>query len=67
MALSEEKIKELVREKYGKTAKESGGCCEDGCCGGAPVLTDIEAFGRTLDYSDDDLAISKSDANLGLG
>lgn len=62
MALSEEKIRELVREKYGKTAKESGGCC-----GGAPVLTDIEAFGRTLDYSDDDLAISKGNANMGLG
>jgi SAM-dependent methyltransferase len=67
MALSEQKIKELVREKYGKTAKESGGCCEDSCCGGTPVLTDIEAFGGMLDYSDDDLAIGKGDANLGLG
>lgn len=62
MALSEQKIRELVREKYSKTAKESSGCCE-----GAPVLTDIEAFGRTLDYSDDDLALGKGEANLGLG
>jgi len=67
MALAEQKIRELVREKYGKTAKETGGCRGDSCCGGAAVPTDIEAFGGTLDYSDDDLAIGTGEANLGLG
>ncbi|QTA79668.1 Methyltransferase domain-containing protein [Desulfonema limicola] len=64
--LSERKIKDLVIEKYGKTAQNAG-CGDNCCCGSMPLLTNIEDIGRKLDYSADDLAIGKGEANLGLG
>jgi len=65
MELSEDKIKTMVREKYGNAAQNTG--CGDGCCGSAPVLMRIEDLGRKLGYSAEELALGKGEANLGLG
>jgi len=66
MELSEQKIKILVKEKYGKVAQNNG--CGDSCfCSPLPVLMRIEDLGRKLDYSAEELAMGKGEANLGLG
>lgn len=65
MHLSENNIKKMVKEKYGKTAQNSG--CADSCCYGSPSLVRIEDLGKKLGYSPEELAIGKDGANLGLG
>ncbi len=66
MELSEQKIKRLVREKYGNVAQNNGG--GDSCCGGgSPLLMKLEDLSRKLDYSAEELAMGKGEANLGLG
>jgi SAM-dependent methyltransferase len=64
MQLSENNIKKMVREKYSKTAQNSG--CADSCCG-SPSLVRIEDLGKKLDYSPEELAMGNGEANLGLG
>jgi len=66
MELSEQKIKILVKEKYGKVAQNTG-CGDSCCCSPSPVLMRIEDLGRKLDYSAEELAMGKGEANLGLG
>lgn len=66
MNLSEDKIKTLVREKYGNIAQNTG-CGDSCCCGDSLLLMRIEDLGRKLDYSAEELAMGKGDANLGLG
>ncbi|MEE4355191.1 MAG: arsenite methyltransferase [Desulfococcaceae bacterium] len=65
MELSEDKIKTMVREKYGNAARNTA--CGDGCCGSAPVLMRIADLGRKLDYSAEELSLGAGTANLGLG
>ncbi len=64
MELCEDKIRVMVREKYGKVASSTG--CGDSCCG-SPVLVNIADFGRKLDYSAQELSLGAGTANLGLG
>ncbi len=64
--LSENEIKAIVKEKYGKVA-QGAGCGDSCCCGGSPVLSPIGDIGRKLGYSTEDLAFGKGEANLGLG
>jgi SAM-dependent methyltransferase len=53
-------IKRIVRESYGKIAKEEKGCgC--GTCG-----PDAREFAKGIGYSDKELSVIPADANLGL-
>ena len=51
-------VKELVREGYGKIARQSCSCC----CGG-----ESEKIGRKIGYTDEQLDEVPCEANLGLG
>ena len=66
MDFSENEIKAIVKEKYGKVAQDTS-CGESCCCGGSPGLAHIGEIGRKLGYSAEDLAFGKGDANMGLG
>jgi arsenite methyltransferase len=61
------KIHELVREKYGAIAEGKRGVGASSCCGGPTPITDIQAIGKILDYQDADLLLAPGEANLGLG
>ena len=57
-----EEIHELVRERYGKIAREGVPVPEAGCCGPQPAT-----IGARIGYSEQDLAAAPEGANLGLG
>ncbi len=64
-------IKKIVRESYGKIAKQGSSCCgpESSCgpttsCGGTGLATDVS---KSIGYSDDDIGAVPEGANLGLG
>lgn len=57
-------IREIVKEKYGKIAETKGSCCSGGCCT-KPVTADDIA--EKLGYSSTDLKNIPEGANLGLG
>ncbi|MHB8071507.1 MAG: arsenite methyltransferase [Candidatus Cryosericum sp.] len=58
-------IKEIVKDRYGKIATESGCGCGSGC---QPMPDgSVEGISRGLGYSDADLAAVPEGANLGLG
>ncbi|MDY6855240.1 MAG: arsenite methyltransferase [Thermodesulfobacteriota bacterium] len=67
MEPTKEEIKRLVRESYAKAAESSQCDCSGGCCGGVSIPSDIFELGKTLDYTDEQLAIGLGEANLGLG
>ncbi len=58
-------IKDVVRERYGKIAKQGTSCCgsSTSCCG-SPDLVQI---GKEIGYSDEELKAAPDGANLGLG
>ncbi|HEV8112148.1 MAG TPA: arsenite methyltransferase [Planctomycetota bacterium] len=62
---SDEDVRAIVREGYGKIAKGSGGsCCGPGdACGGG---TTADAFAQGVGYSDGEIAELPEGANLGL-
>ncbi len=57
-----EEIHQLVRERYGKIARQGVPVPEAGCCGPQPAT-----IGARMGYSQDDLAGAPEGANLGLG
>ena len=59
-------VKRAVRDRYGRAATESTGCCEPSCCG-EETATGADEIGRSIGYSETDLAGLPEDANLGLG
>jgi len=58
-------IKDIVKDRYGKIAKQGTSCCGSGtsCCG-SPDLVQIS---KEIGYSDKDLKAVPEGANLGLG
>lgn len=64
--MEKEEIRKVVREGYGKIAKQGSSCCapEKSCCGSAPSAQDI---GRKIGYSEEELKTVPEGANLGLG
>lgn len=63
--LSEDNIRDMVKEQYGKAAQNTG--CGSSCCIGSSSFVSITDLGKKLDYSAEELALGKGEANLGLG
>src|SRR3989339_327406 len=60
--MKKDKIKQIVKEHYGKVAA-GGGCCNSCGCGSKD---ENERISKSIGYSDQEIK-SVSDANLGLG
>ncbi|MBN2070931.1 MAG: arsenite methyltransferase [Candidatus Krumholzibacteriota bacterium] len=58
-------IREQVRTRYSKIAKENGSCCGGGCCGPAPLGN--PGFSTRLGYTTAELSAVPDGANMGLG
>ncbi|MDH5717957.1 MAG: arsenite methyltransferase [Spirochaetia bacterium] len=58
-------VKKIVREEYGKYAKESTSCCGPVCC--APEEPSSETQSEKIGYSKDELNTLPEGADLGLG
>ena len=67
MEKDQDRIRNLVREKYAGVAKGDAGGCTAPCCDGSTPLFNIIRMGEALDYSEEDLSLSPGEANLGLG
>jgi len=65
--MKEEKVKKIVRKRYGNVAKNSSSCCasSDSPCGCTPVT--IEDISRKIGYSEEESSSVPEGANLGLG
>ncbi|MFA5356193.1 MAG: arsenite methyltransferase [Candidatus Omnitrophota bacterium] len=60
-----EDIRDMVKEKYAKVAKQGFSCCSSSsCCAPANQARDIS---KTIGYSDNEIDIVPEGANLGLG
>jgi arsenite methyltransferase len=59
-------IKDVVKERYGKIAKQGTSCCglSASCCG-SPNL--VQIVSKEIGYSDEELKAVPDGANLGLG
>jgi ubiquinone/menaquinone biosynthesis C-methylase UbiE len=56
-------VRNIVREEYGKIARQGGSCCgPSSCCGGPSA----ESVAAVVGYSEDDLAGLPDGANMGL-
>ncbi len=64
--MDKEEIRKVVREGYGKIAKQDSSCCapEKSCCGSPNSAQNI---GRKIGYSEEELKAVPEGANLGLG
>lgn len=68
--LSNEQIRDAVRDRYGLIAREGAGCCSpnsgSACCG-SPEASGVNAASQALGYGIQELAAVPDGANLGLG
>jgi arsenite methyltransferase len=64
--MKDTEIKTSVRQRYAQVARESTSCCSPKSCGcnSAPTAQDI---GKSIGYSEEDMAAVPEGANLGLG
>ena len=64
--MKEVRIKEFVRDRYGKIARKGGSCCEPSpsCCGDTDMASTIS---QKIGYSEEELKSIPNGANLGLG
>lgn len=64
--MNKEDIRTVVRDRYGKIAKEQSSCCGPSlpCCCGSDT---IRIISKNIGYSDDELNAVPKGANLGLG
>ncbi|MEW5803639.1 MAG: arsenite methyltransferase [bacterium] len=64
--MEDNKVKEALREGYGKIAKQADSCCipKDHCCGSVDFAHSIS---KKIGYSEEDLKGVPEGANLGLG
>jgi arsenite methyltransferase len=60
---AEGEIRGAVRDRYARAATEEATCRGSSCCGG----NDLSEVGRSLGYSEQELAMLPDGANLGLG
>lgn len=59
---TKDEVRAVVREQYGKVARDAAPACAPGCCGGFSADTSLK-----LGYSAEDLAAVPEGANMGLG
>ncbi len=61
-----EEIKKVVKESYGKIAKQNNSCCipVNSCCGSTDSTQDIS---KKMGYTDEELKSVPANSNLGLG
>jgi arsenite methyltransferase len=59
-------IKEMVKDRYGRIAKQGTSCCgsSTSCCGGPDL---VQIISKEIGYSDKELKAVPDGANLGLG
>jgi len=64
--MKKEKIKKVVKEGYGKIAKQDSPCCipANSCCGGTDLAQEIS---KKIGYTEEELKAIPEGANLGLG
>jgi SAM-dependent methyltransferase len=64
--MNEEEKRKIVREGYGKIAKQDSSCCAPAksCCGSTDLAQDIS---RNIGYTEGELKAVPEGANLGLG
>jgi SAM-dependent methyltransferase len=64
--IHDEKIKDLVQDRYAQIAKQKTSCCAgaEPCCGPADMADHI---GKSIGYTDQELNSVPDNANLGLG
>ncbi len=62
--MKKEEIKEKVRERYGKFAKQGTSCCGNGC---GCADNSAENMSKLVGYSDEDIGSVPEGSNLGLG
>lgn len=63
--MEKKNIKKIVRESYGRIAKQSSSCCslKTSCCGSSQATK----LSKSIGYTDDDINTVPEGANLGLG
>jgi ubiquinone/menaquinone biosynthesis C-methylase UbiE len=64
--MDKEEIRKVVREGYGKIAKQSSSCCvpANSCCANTDLTQEIS---KNIGYSEEELKAVPEGANLGLG
>jgi len=71
--MKEHDIKKVVRENYGRVAKQSGSCCGSSCCGqtSGPLIAEYASrpreVGLEVGYTEEEMQSVPSGSNLGLG
>ncbi|MBI4956353.1 MAG: arsenite methyltransferase [Myxococcales bacterium] len=65
-------VRAMVREAYGRVAKNGGasagaGCCDVGCCGGTATTPSADAIAANIGYAQEQIKAVPEGANLGLG
>jgi len=62
--LKDQDVKRVVKERYGRVAREVGSCCcSSTCCGTAKP----QEIGKKIGYSEEEMATAPAGSNLGLG
>jgi len=67
MDSQDDKIRNIVKERYANIAQSGNSCCSPPCCGGQSNPFQIMDMGQKVGYTNDQLAIGLGQANLGLG
>ena len=64
--MSEDRIKNMVKDNYGRKAKKEQSCCApvETCCGGTDTN---EYISQQIGYSEEEIKSTPEGANLGLG
>lgn len=62
--MKDEDVKRVVKERYGRVAREAGSCCcSSTCCGTAKP----QEIAKKISYSEKEMATAPAGSNLGLG
>ena len=67
MVSPEDKIRNLVKERYSDIGRSGDSCCSTGCCGEQSSPFQIVNMGQKVGYTNEQLSIGVGQANLGLG
>jgi len=62
--MNDEEVKRVVKERYGRVAREARSCCSSSTCCGAAKSQEI---GRKIGYTEEEMAFAPHGSNLGLG